>query len=268
MNAQVKLFSVLALAMLAGTKNISEKNEPSPKKSLNIVFIGDSITEGNGTAAPPVRAAAYLLRQLEVEKLDFSNQGHSGFTTVDFLPSQGETFKQVELAADSLLKINQGMMIFSIMLGTNDSAMDGPLGSPVSATAYRRNLMEITDRLLKDYPGCKIILHQPVWYSPNTYNRSRYLADGLKRLQSYFPVINALIESYGHTHPQQVFPGDKSAFDFFKKNYKDYMLPEKGQQGIFYLHPNDKGAGILGNFWGAAIYKVIQKLQLLKTANN
>ncbi len=247
-------------AMFTGTKGMHLQDERPAKKSLNIIFIGDSITEGGGPEAPPVHASGYLQRQPAIEKINFSNQGHSGFTTVNFLPSQGDTFKEVEQAADSLQKINNGILVFSVMLGTNDSAIDGPLGSPVSPADYRKNIMVMADRLLKDYPGCKIILHHPAWYSPNTYNSSRYLAEGLKRLQSYFPEMDTIIKMYSHTHPRQVFTGDVAAFDFFKKNHLSYLVPEKGQQGVFYLHPNKEGAEILGNFWGRAIYKVIDKL--------
>ncbi|MES1215663.1 MAG: GDSL-type esterase/lipase family protein [Bacteroidota bacterium] len=259
MNHEVRLMSLLALSMFVGTKTTRIQDELPPKKTLNIVFIGDSITEGDGAGAPPVHAVNYLQGQQAIEKINFSNQGHSGFTTVNFLPSGGDTFKQVEHAADSLIKLNNGILVFSVMLGTNDSAIDGPLGSPVSPADYRKNIMAIADRLLNDYPGCKIILHHATWYSPNTYNSSRYLAEGLQRLQSYFPEINTIIKTYNHSHPQQVFAGDIAAFDFFQKNHLAYLIPENGQQGVFYLHPNKDGAKILGDFWGTAILKLTDK---------
>ena len=258
MNQGIRLFSTFVLAMFAGTKGI-ELQEQVAKKSLNIIFIGDSITEGEGADAPPVVAAAFLHQQPLVSQVSFSNQGHSGFTTLNFLPSGGETFNEVEQAADSLQKVNPGVLIFSIMLGTNDSAMDGPLGSPVAPADYRKNMMIIIDRLLQDYPGSKIILHRPIWYSPNTYNSSRYLADGLKRLQSYFPEIDTIINTYRHMQPKRVFRGDTAAFGFFKKNYRTYLKPEQGQQGIFYLHPDKAGAKMLARFWSSAISRTIDK---------
>ena len=51
----------------------------------------------------------------------------------------------------------------------------------------------------------------------------------------------------------RVFAGDRKAFDTFKKNYRAYLIPEKGQQGTFYLHPNEKGAQVLGRLWSEAI---------------
>ena len=258
MNQGIKLFSSFILAMFAGTKGV-ELQKLTSKKSFNVVFIGDSITEGDGADAPPVMAAAFLHQEPIVGQLNYSNQGHSGFTTLNFLPTGGESFNEVEHAADSLQKRNPGVLIFSIMLGTNDSAMDGPLGSPVNPAGYRKNMMIIIDRLLKDYPGSKIILHRPLWYSPNTYNSSRYLADGLRRLQSYFPEIAAIVNTYRHTQPKQVFRGDTAAFDFFKKNYRAYLKPERGQQGTYYLHPDKAGAKILARFWSSAISGTIEK---------
>jgi lysophospholipase L1-like esterase len=234
-------------------------------ESLNIVFIGDSITQGvfaDGVVAddaPPVHAAAYLSKQRAGAKMEFSNQGRSGHTTVDVLPATQTDFLEIEQAATALQKAQPGRLMFSVMLGTNDSAMNGALGAPVSPQDYRKNLTTIIDRLLLDYPECKIILHRPIWYSPNTsYSDSRYLAEGLSRLQRYFPEIDALVAQYGRTHPRQVLKGDTEAFEFFKQNHRSYLFPEQGQQGTFYLHPNPKGAEILGRFWGAAIQAALR----------
>lgn len=59
------------------------------KKNLNIVFIGNSITQGAllenpRREAPPVKAALYLRRQPSVGTVRYSNQGVSGSTTLDF----------------------------------------------------------------------------------------------------------------------------------------------------------------------------------------
>jgi lysophospholipase L1-like esterase len=231
----------------------------SGKKSVNIVFIGDSITEGDeGIKAPPVFASSFLERQLGNGKVKFSNQGVSGTTTIDFLPSTDTYFRKVIKAADEFYANKQAALIFSIMLGTNDSAIDGPLGSPVSSGSYGNNMKTIIDHLLKNYPDSKIIIHYPIWYSPNTYNRSKYLQEGLARLQTYFPAIDALVKDYSGTNPGHVFTGDKDAFRYFKEHHLTLMQQENGQQGIFYLHPNEKGSNELGRFWGEAISKIIQ----------
>ena len=61
------------------------------KINLNIVFIGDSITHGARlkdftTQAPPVFATGFLQKKPGFGNIQFSNQGVSGFTTVDFYP--------------------------------------------------------------------------------------------------------------------------------------------------------------------------------------
>lgn len=255
MKITIRAFCFIAL-LLTGSINLFGQ-----KRKVAIVYIGDSITAGAGLSdrkiqAPPVIASAYLQKRLSADTIIFSNQGRSGFTTVDFLPS-GDAFKMAEQAANSTPAKPQ-QFIFTIMLGTNDSAIKGPHGAPVAPASYRDNLKAIINKLLKDYTGCKIVIQQPIWYSPNTYNGAQYLQEGLDRLQSYFPEIRQLVKSYARSGKTQVFLGDIKAFDYFKTNYLADFKPENGHQGIFYLHPNQPGAVVLGNMWGEAIYKVIK----------
>jgi lysophospholipase L1-like esterase len=233
------------------------------KQNLNIVYIGDSITQGaqleNPSAeAPPATASAWLRKQKGIGKIEFSNQGVSGFTTVDFLPSTNTVFARADHAAADF-KDKKARLMFSIMLGTNDSASDGPNGSPVSAEQYHDNLKTIIDRLLKHFPGAKFIIQRPIWYSPNTYNGARYLQEGLTRLQSYFPQIDKLVAEYAKTKPGQIFSSDRKPFDYFSAHYLTDLKSEPGRQGTFYLHPNKKGAESLGVFWAEAIYRCINK---------
>jgi len=236
----------------------------SHKKNLNIVFIGNSITHGANLDdpehdAPPVIAAAWLRQQDNIGSLAFSNQGYSGSTTVDFLPLTATAFKKVEAAAHAFTD-NQAVLIFSVKLGTNDSAIEGPNGSPVAPDNYKQNLKTIADSLLKEFPGCIIIFQHPIWYSTNTYNGAKYLQEGLLRLQSYIPKIDQLVTGYAQTHPKQVFTGDTEAFAYFKQHYLTDLTPEDGHMGTFYLHPNNKGAAVLGTFWAKAINKIVKKL--------
>lgn len=53
--------------------------------------------------------------------------------------------------------------------------------------------------------------------------------------------------------------GDTLAFDYFKQNYQTALIPENGNAGTFYLHPNREGAIRLGEYWGAAIYQTIKE---------
>src|ERR1700744_2977974 len=179
------------------------------KQDINIVYIGDSITQGvqlddPATEAPPATASAWLSKQKGIGKVEFSNQGVSGFTTVDFLPSTNTVFPRADQAAANF-KDKKATLIFSILLGTNDSAGDGPNGSPVSEEQYHDNLNTIIDKLLKHFPNAKVIIQRPIWYSPNTYNGARYLQEGLTRLQSYFPQIDKLVTEYAVSNPNHVF---------------------------------------------------------------
>ena len=75
------------------------------KKNLNIVFIGNSITQGALLEnpqhdAPPVKAALYLRKQPAVGTVRYSNQGVSGSTTTDFLPQTESLFPKVVRVAD------------------------------------------------------------------------------------------------------------------------------------------------------------------------
>jgi lysophospholipase L1-like esterase len=233
------------------------------KQNLNIVYIGDSITQGAQlkdpvNEGPAATASAYLRAKNGIGKVEFSNNGRSGFTTVDFLPSTNKAFNIVEQAANAFAD-KSAELIFSIMLGTNDSASTTTNGAPVSDKQFHDNLKAIIDRLLLDFPNCKVIIQLPTWYSPTTYNSARYLQEGLNRLQSYFPQIGSLAKEYSVTHPKQVFAGNKKAFNYFRKNSVTVLNPEVGQQGTFYLHPNKKGDEALGAFWADVIYKAARK---------
>jgi hypothetical protein len=243
------LKTILMSACLAGTSLVTL----AQSKPVNVIYIGDSITADGHTTA----AADSDLAQMGVDLKGSSNQGHSGFTTQNFLPGS-ETFKQVEAAGEKL-KLNGGQLVFSIMLGTNDSAMKGTLGAPMPKETYAANLKMIIDQLLKDFPSSIVIIHRQTWYSPNTYNGSMYLQEGLDRLQTYYPEIKRLLHAYSHSDAGKVYLGDTKAFQYFKKNYLTQLRPENGHQGTFYLHPNKTGGPVLAMFWSKAIYKAINK---------
>ncbi len=229
---------------------------PTPAgHTVNLVFVGDSITAGGGTSgaaeAPPTICAQALEKQIPGSTVNFSNQGHSGFTTLNFLPPGG-AFADAVKAAQQLTDAHPGTLVFSIMLGTNDSANHGPQGAPVAANDYGRNLQTIIDALLKTFPGSKIFVHHPLWYSPNTHNSSDYEGMASDRLKSYFPVIDALATGTG-----SVFLGDTAGYNHFAAASHTEMRPENGQHGIFYLHPNAKGAESLGKLWANAMAKTL-----------
>src|SRR5262249_16390067 len=101
--------------------------------------------------------------------INMANQGYGGFTTVLWQPSSTTgVFTQALAAAASLQAAQPGQLIFSIMLGANDSAQSGITGSPVSAFNYRQNLQVIVDQFLTNYPDAYVFVHYPIWYSTNT----------------------------------------------------------------------------------------------------
>jgi len=265
MNKLKRLKSLLLLIFLINVAVSYTIGQPAGKKlNIDIVYIGNSITEGAQLSrpadeAPPATASNYLRIQKNIGSVQFINQGRSGFTTVDYLPSSSGALSQVIAATHQLHRDEHRLLIFSISLGTNDSAEKGPNGSPVSPADYQQNLKSITDKLLSDFPECKVFFQQPIWYSPNTYNSSKYLAEGLSRLQSYFPGLKLLVEKYSHSNPGHVFIGDLKGFDYFRNNYLTDLNPESGNAGTFYLHPNKKGSEVLGKFWGEAIYNSLFK---------
>lgn len=230
-------------------------------RDVNVVFIGNSITQGvtladPATEAPPVHAAQYLAGENRDWDVRFRNCGVSGMTTLNFLPVTGQEFPNVVGAAREL-SVRGGELVFSIALGTNDSAMSGPFGSPVVPEQYYTNMQVIIDELLRLFPESKVVVQTPIWYSPNTYNGSMYLDAGLRRLVSYVPWLNRLVDGYSAENPGHVFLGDTRGFDIFKANCQSYFTPEDGNAGVFYLHPNKDGAEVLGRLWGEALRVVM-----------
>jgi len=225
-------------------------------ENINIVFIGDSITQGTTkrNESPAIYASDYLVQDKVFKKVQISNLGIGGFTTVDFLPATKKAYPKVKAAADEFYRDSTAMLVFSIMLGTNDSAIKGPNGSPVNAANYGKNLTIIADSLLAAYPRCKIVINYPIWYSSNTHNKgAEYMEEGQIRLQSYWPQIDAVVGAFGKSHPRQVFKGDRKAYHYFEQNYRTDLKPEAGPEGIFYLHPNKLGDMAMGGFWAKAI---------------
>lgn len=256
-------FIIGVFCLLAGISATAQS------KKIDIVFIGNSITHGAGHAhpeatAPPVKASEWLKKNLPGAVINYSNQGVSGATTVDFLPATNRLFNNVIKAADGFKNDKDATLVFSMMLGTNDSAIEGPNGSPVSPANYEKNVKVIIDRLLNDYPGCIIVLQHPIWYSPNTQNGARYLAEGQARLQSYFPVLTGIAAGY-QSQGAQVYTGYTGGFKYFKK-HPGLFIQEHGKAGTFQLHPNEKGAEQLGDSWGKAIRRVfLAKAQRFQT---
>lgn len=249
-----RLILFVLLACLAGLGSVSARKRASG--TCNLVFIGNSITEGalhadKAKTAPPVFAAEYVGRMLGVD-VNFRNCGRSGATTVDFLPERAADFKRVEQAVGELQALSYEPIVFSIMLGTNDSASSGTLGAPVSNEDYKRNLLTIIGRLREMCPGAIFVLQRPIWYSPNTYNGAMYLVAGQKRLLGYANVLIDLVDNN-----DDIYLGDFKSFDYFRDNHRKLCFPENGNAGVFYLHPNEAGARKLAKRWARAIVRAV-----------
>lgn len=229
--------------------------EPIDKKqNINLLFIGNSITYGAGlsnpaTQAPPVVCSSLIEKATDIT-VNLYNGGHSGITTLGFMPGRND-FTRVVSAAKALRKSNGGLIYFSIMLGTNDSACSGPEGAPVNTNTYKANIKAIIDKLIEEVPDCKILLNYPIWYSPNTHNGATYLQEGLDRLYSYYPIIDSVVEEY-----EQVFAGDREVWNYFEDN-KVLFQAENGYSGTFYLHPNVDGAKRLAEVWARSLIDII-----------
>lgn len=239
-----KIFSFITMMLLALTCAYAGGG----KKDFAIIYIGNSITygalhENRNETAPPVYTSQMLAKKLKANVI-WRNCGWSGATTYDFLPSHKRYFPRVEKAVREIQAETDAPIVFSIMLGTNDSANTGPTGCPVSNENYKKNLIAIMEALKEIAPGAKFIFQRPIWYSPNTYNGAQYLQKGLNRLIGYTPVLEELADERA-----DAMMGDDDAFEYFHKNYEKYCFAEGGNAGTFYLHPNEKGAKKLAKFW-------------------
>ena len=226
-----------------------------PKGTINLLFIGNSITYGAtlsnpGGQAPPIVCRA-LVEEATGVTTNVYNGGHSGITTLGFLPGRSD-FTMVASNAKNLKNQNGGLVYFSIMLGTNDSACNGTEGAPVATETYAKNIKKIIDGLIAAVPDCKIILNYPIWYSPNTYNGAMYLQEGLDRLHGYYPAIDAIVEEY-----DQVYAGYRGVWEYFENN-KVLFTSEAGNAGTFHLHPNVNGAKRLAEIWTRSLLELIE----------
>lgn len=107
----------LNAAAMRGHEDDAQGKAPT---SINLVFIGNSITAG-ATLSDPSRQAPPVICRDMVEKAtgvhtNVYNGGHSGITTFGFMPGRRDFVKVVD-AALRFQKANGGVVYFSIMLG-------------------------------------------------------------------------------------------------------------------------------------------------------
>lgn len=244
----------LFLCVLLCSPAHAEPDSVEAKTTINLLFIGNSITAGAtlGNAsveAPPIVCRALIEEATEVTT-NVYNGGHSGITTFGYLPGRVD-FTRIVNSAKAFREQNGGNMYISIMLGTNDSACTGTEGAPVAPDVYAANIRKIINKLIEEVPACRILLNYPIWYSPSTYNGAKYLQEGLDRLRSYYPFLDAIVEEY-----DQVYAGNRGVWEYFENNLEPFTR-ESGRAGYFYLHPNMNGAQQLAGIWAKSLLELI-----------
>jgi hypothetical protein len=115
----------------------------------------------------------------------------------------------------------------------------------------------LVNQLLVDFPSAKVVLQNPIWYSPNTHNGATYEESGLGVLWEYRKCLTDAFSSLVSSHYGNVYLGDVYGWNYFSANYATKLLAERGANGVFYLHPNNDGAVQLGAFWANAAYSAI-----------
>ena len=242
--------------------------------SYNIVFIGNSITYGalhsrREATAPPTVCSRWLSQQDGVDSVYFQNCGRSGRTTYHFLPNAADVvpagdktyFGDVVSKTRDLTEAHPGLpLIFSIMLGTNDSA-ERPRNHRTTPENYVSNMVSIIHGLHERWPDAHVVLQRPTYYSPGIHTQGGSLLNdtSLYMLTTYYKHFQQIISQ---CEPGKVHIGDHKAYGYFKKHYRTDIFEEKGADGkAFWLHPNEQGAGQLGVFWGKAILKVLTQIR-------
>ena len=240
----------------------------SKERSLNILFIGNSITYGalhehREVTAPPAQCARWLSAQEDIDSVFFRNCGRSGRTTYHFLPNPEDVipagdktyFSDVVAKTRELVKQHPGLPLwFSIMLGTNDS-VERKHNSHTTPDNYVNNLVAIIDSLLTLWPDAHVALNKPIWYTPDYVTPGGSVASkqSQKLIGIYADRFSDVISrcKSGHVHL-----GDSDAYNYFKKHWKTDINEEKDSRGkSYWLHPNEQGAAKLAEYWGKAILK-------------
>jgi lysophospholipase L1-like esterase len=223
---------------------------------LDLVYMGDSITAGSTlslplTQAPPVTSSAFLAGMYGIRNAFYANEGYSGFTTNSFLPTVNTSscYSNSVSAMTTLETANAGTEVFSIMLGTNDSAQS------VTAAQVGTNLETIIGSLLASFPSAYVVINTPLLYSANQGNG--YSETGLEFLLTYYSEYPIVAAYESGLHPGHVFVGETDAPAFFAASYVTELTAQSGTNGYYFIHPNQQGALDLGRLWANGIYKAL-----------
>ena len=243
------------------------------ERSANVVFIGNSITYGalhqqRELTAPPAQCARWLSRQPVLDTVYFANCGRSGKTTYHFLPNQADVvpagdktyFADVVAQTRRLVAVHPALpLVFSIMLGTNDT-VERPKNKHTTPDDYASNLTTLIDSLLKLWPEAHVVLHKPIWYTPDYVTKGGSVAskNSLKLLDSYYRMFPQVVSN---CKPGHVHIGDSDAYAYFEQHWQTDINEEKDSRGrSYWLHPNEQGAARLAEFWGKVLLPVIESM--------
>lgn len=243
------------------------------ERSANVVFIGNSITYGalhqqRELTAPPAQCARWLSLQPVLDTVYFANCGRSGKTTYHFLPNQADVvpagdktyFADVVAQTRRLVAVHPALpLVFSIMLGTNDT-VERPKNKHTTPDDYASNLTTLIDSLLKLWPEAHVVLHKPIWYTPDYVTKGGSVAskNSLKLLDSYYRMFPQVVSN---CKPGHVHIGDSDAYAYFEQHWQTDINEEKDSRGrSYWLHPNEQGAARLAEFWGKALLPVIKSM--------
>ena len=224
-----KLFYVMALTLFSmGVLSAAPKE---------VVFLGDSITEGFGIPKEQRLEFRYptvfgrLLEKDRPNKYKVVNFGHCGRTLLSNVKKAwGKVgYKEIE-------SCNPYMAI--IMLGTNDSKCENWTAIKGQKAQYKKDLLDIISRLKKQNKKVKIYLCTP----PPSFSGDK-LKDGdgisgVRVKKDIIPIIREVAK-------KERLP----VIDMFKKFRHSRVLFADG------VHPNVKGADAFAKF----IYKQVKK---------
>lgn len=228
-------------AKTGGTTIPTPTVQSSYTGSVNVVFIGDSITfdaAGVPSSTPVTTGSGgslwYALHTQypNASSISYISQGYPGTKTTDWLPSAMGGSSSNNFYTAVAAAVANGCNIVSLMIGTNDAGVSG-----TSSATYLANLQTIVSALWANIPGLKAIVLQE---QPALMNGTGGTAN---------TTANTLLQAYvaGYSAITNATKGFSSAVTATITNYAFFLAnPQAMSDGI---HPNAAGFGELYYTW-------------------